>query len=145
MLLSLSIALGAVIVMTDNNPAPSVPAPASQHSVHAAKAEQERIEAARGWLALVDNDDWEGSYAVAGRAFQRPNTVASWQAAAEQVHATYGAVTARTFIGSEMIASPEGYKVVRFRTDFEKMPGIVEHVTLVREEGELRVVGYFLS
>jgi hypothetical protein len=42
-------------------------------------------------------------------------------------------------------APPNGYQLVRFRTDFANCAGVIESVTLERENGVLKVVGYFLS
>lgn len=108
-------------------------------------ADAEREAAAREWLALVDASDWQASYDTAGRVFQEPNTVDTWRSASEQARTPLGAVVSRKAIGFQAVASPEEYIVVRFETDFENQDGVIESVTLQREDGDLRVVGYFLS
>ncbi|MHA7820770.1 MAG: helix-turn-helix domain-containing protein [Erythrobacter sp.] len=108
-------------------------------------ADAEREAAARKWLALVDAQDWQASYETAGSVFQEPNTVATWRSASEQARGPLGAVTSRKAIAFQTVASPEGYVVVRFETDFENRDGVIESVTLQSEDGELKVVGYFLS
>lgn len=112
--------------------------------VAAADAESER--AARDWLELVDQADWQGSFDAAGSAFRAPNTVASWQAASEQALGPLGSVVSREAISFETVAAPpSGYQVVRFRTDFKNHDGVIESVTMERESGVLRVVGYFIN
>ncbi|MEL6876562.1 MAG: DUF4019 domain-containing protein [Pseudomonadota bacterium] len=111
-----------------------------------AKADAERENSARQWLALVDAEDWQTSFEMAGSAFRAPNTIATWQAASEQARGPLGDVIRREAISFETVAAPpRGYQVVRFRTDFQNQSGVIESVTLEREAGELRVVGYFLS
>ena len=101
--------------------------------------------AARGWLELVDEGDWQASYDAAGATFQEPNTVETWRDASQLARVPLGAVLSREAVSFQNVASPESYFVVRFRTDFENMEGATESVTLERENGEWRVVGYFIS
>lgn len=108
-------------------------------------ADSAPASAARNWLTLVDSQDWEASYAAAGKVFQEPNTVASWQRASELARSPLGAVMAREVVQVEEIASPEAYVLVRFKTDFENRQGVIESVTLQRENGVLKVVGYFIT
>ena len=104
-----------------------------------------RKAAARKWLALVDKADWQASYDAAGSIFRDPNTVASWRAASEQVRTPLGDVVVRDVVGIQIVASPEEYEVVVFRTDFENRENVTESVTLQREGGELRAVGYSID
>ena len=102
-------------------------------------------EAALGWLKLVDDGNWQASYEAAGTTFQAPNTVETWRDASQLARVPLGAVLSREAISFQSIASPEEYFVVQFRTDFENKAGATESVTLEREGGEWRVVGYFIS
>ena len=54
--------------------------------------------AALEWLALVDKQDWQASYAAAGRIFREPNTVESWRSASERARIPLGAVASRKVI-----------------------------------------------
>lgn len=109
----------------------------------------EREGAARGWLKLVDagvdDGDWKASFEAAGSAFRAPNTAETWQAVSEQARGPLGAVLSREVIAINDIASPERYQQVQFRSDFTNRKGVIESVTLQRENGELRVVGYFIN
>lgn len=110
-----------------------------------ANSDAERESAARQWLALVDAQNWEASYAAAGKIFREPNTVATWKAASETARIPLGAVMSRKAIAFQDVASPQGYQVVQFRTEFEARNGVIESVTLQREDGQLRVVGYYIQ
>ncbi|MFU7526949.1 DUF4019 domain-containing protein [Qipengyuania sp. ASV99] len=127
--------------------------PAAEPAEAVASADAERENAARGWLTLVDaavdagvdDGDWEVSFEAAGSAFRAPNTVETWQAVSEQARGPLGAVLSREVIAINDIASPERYQQVQFRSDFANRKGVIESVTLQRENGELRVVGYFIN
>lgn len=109
------------------------------------KRDAEREAAARNWLALVDKGDWQASFDAAGQVFRTPNTVQTWEAASRQARVPLGEVVTREAIAFQAVASPEAYEVVQFRSDFANRKGVIESVTLQREEGVLRVVGYFIN
>lgn len=101
---------------------------------------------ARAWLALVDRSDWQASYEAAGAGFRTPNTVAGWKAASQQARVPLGMVVKRDAIATQIVAAPpKGYTVVRFLTEFEGGKMGVENVTLEREAGGLKVVGYLID
>ena len=57
-----------------------------------------------------------------------------------------GAVTSRKAITFDRVPTPpNGHAIVRFRTDFATRSDAVETVTLAREDGELKVVGYLVG
>lgn len=101
---------------------------------------------ARDWLKLVDASDWQASYDAAGRQFREPNTVAGWQAASQQARVPLGDVLSREVVEVEEVnAPPRGYSVVKFRTRFTNRTEAFEIVTLEREGGAYRVVGFFIE
>lgn len=103
-------------------------------------------DAAREWLALVDAKDWQASYDAAGSAFQEPNTVATWREASQLARVPLGQVRSREAIGYQSVnAPPRGYRVVQFRSDFAQREGVIESVTLEREDNAWKVVGYFIE
>ncbi|KEO88852.1 hypothetical protein EH31_15570 [Erythrobacter longus] len=103
-------------------------------------------EAARAWLTLVDASDWQASFEAAGAAFREPNTVEGWQAASQQARTPLGSVTKREAIKTEFVnAPPNGFMLVRFLTSFESGATTIETVTLEREAGGLKVVGYLIE
>ena len=108
--------------------------------------DSEREAAARDWLAKVDDFDWEASFNTAGKAFREPQYVANWQKASEMARVPLGGMIMRDAIAFEYVnAPPNGFEVVRFRTQFANRGDVIETVTLEREEDGLKVVGYFIK
>src|SRR5690606_40752214 len=94
------------------------------------------------WLALVDKDDWNASWAATGQAFKALNTAETWSRVAQQVQGPLGAVKSRVLVSEEAVpAPPYGYQMVRFRTDYANRADAIETLSLVREGGSWRVVG----
>ncbi len=109
-------------------------------------AESDATEAARAWLTLVDSRNWPESWAATGDSFRSVNTLANWQAAAEQVHARLGPALSRELENDEDIpAPPKGYRSVRFRTTFANNQGKTEVLSLSREGDRWRVVGIYVE
>lgn len=103
---------------------------------------QQVVDAARDFLALVEAKKWEESYAATGSAFRQLNTLQVWADVSEQVHARYGKALSRTLLSQENLpAPPAGYEVVKFRTVYANKAEAVETVTLDRDDGKWVVVG----
>ena len=101
---------------------------------------------ASDWLALLDAGKWQESWAATGQSFQTLNTVAAWQAASEQARVPLGRMLSRQLLGeADVPAPPNGYRMVRFRTDFENRRGATETVSLDREGDSWKVVGVYIE
>lgn len=134
-LMSLALALLALSSMTGTTGAPAAAPPATP-------AESAAADAARAWLALVEKGDWKASWEATGQSFKALNTVEAWANAGRQVQAPLGAERSRVLIGDEYVpAPPEGYRMVKFRTDYANRAGVIETLSLVREGDAWRVVG----
>lgn len=106
----------------------------------------EASEAAAKWLALVDAQDWQASFSATGLSFRTANTLKGWTDASQSARVPLGAVVKRVMTSHDYVpAPPAGYEQVRFRTDFRSRSGVTETVMLVREGGELKVVGYMIE
>lgn len=102
--------------------------------------------AARHWLELGDAGNWQASYDAAGESFRAANSVAGWTAASEQVRVPLGAALARNLATIRYLnAPPHGYQEVTFHTRFAKKADAVETVTLVKEDGQWKVVGILID
>jgi DNA-binding CsgD family transcriptional regulator len=100
------------------------------------------VDAARQFLALGDQGRWADSYQATGTAFRKLNTVQVWTKVSERVRVPLGAMVSRDLLSQEELpAPPNGYQVVKFRTQFANKPDAVETVTLEQEKGQWRVVG----
>jgi DNA-binding CsgD family transcriptional regulator len=119
-----------------SNP-PARPAPVAESAV---------TQAARQWLALVDEAKWQQSFAGTTQSFQTLNTVQTWQSASESARVPLGRVLVRSVSSQESVpAPPNGYQLVRFRTDFANKAGAVETLSLAREGETWKVVGYYID
>ncbi|QUL37132.1 DUF4019 domain-containing protein [Erythrobacter sp. JK5] len=147
--LSIMSILAALVVVSSLFGEGLAPEPADPHSVTTpavAEADAARESAARTWLALVDVGNWQASFDAAGKSFRDLNTVAGWIAASEQARVPLGTVEKREAIAFEYAnAPPRGFHIVRFRSDFEHRAGVIETITLEREDSGLKVVGYLID
>ncbi len=100
------------------------------------------VDAARQWLALVDQARWDDSYRTTGASFRKLNTLQVWTSVSEKVRVPLGPMLSRTLVSQENLpAPPHGYEVVKFRTRFANKAEAIETVSLDREDGHWRVVG----
>jgi DNA-binding CsgD family transcriptional regulator len=141
MIALMTTALVAALAFASTEPAAS-PLQATASQV----AESDASRAARDWLTLVDARKWPESWAATGVAFRSVNSVANWQAAAEQVHARLGPALSRELLSDQDTpAPPNGYRAIRFRTNFANTQGATEVLSLAREGDRWRVVGIYVE
>lgn len=124
----------------------SQPAPAAPSATAAPLGQSASAQAARQWLELVDAGKWKESWAATTQSFRSMNSVESWQSASESARVPLGRVLSRSFSGQESVpAPPNGYQLVRFKTDFANKAGAVETLSLAREGESWKVVGYYID
>lgn len=100
----------------------------------------------RKWLAFVDASDWAASFEAAGKSFQKVNTLDGWADASRQARVPLGVVMERNALKAEFVAAPPlGYTIIHFQTLFEDGGERRESVTLEKEEGVWKVVGYVID
>ncbi len=134
--MTLALGILAMIALPNDGPTsqPTIPTSETQSS--------EVAEKARQWLILIDQARWEDSYQATSASFRAANALELWATTSKQVRAPLGAAMSRSLVGEESVAAPpNGYKFVKFRTQFAKKADVVETVTLDREGGTWRVVG----
>ena len=102
-------------------------------------------DAARTWLALIDIGKWQASHAASGTSFRSAITAPRWAEMIGQVREPLGPVAKRELLEYGSQSAPREVRIVLFRTDFAKAQGATETVTLEREGGEYRVVGYWIK
>jgi hypothetical protein len=102
------------------------------------------------WLALVDSQNYAGSWDTAATVFRTRITREQWQAAAQAARAPLGQLKSRGLKSATstttLPGAPDGqYVVFQFNASFEQKSAAVETVTAVLEpDGTWRVVGYFI-
>jgi DNA-binding CsgD family transcriptional regulator len=139
MSLLLAVLALAALPQTEAPPAPTTDAPT-------AAASAEVVQSARNWLALVDASRWAESWAATGQAFRKLNTEARWSSLSDKVRVPLGAATSRVLTAEESVpAPPAGVEMVKFRTSFANKPAATETLSLVRESGAWKVVGYWIG
>ncbi|WP_039392030.1 helix-turn-helix domain-containing protein [Novosphingobium sp. MBES04] len=137
--LAMTLAIVAALLML--SPSASLQSAPEAHGVESAP-----VASARAWLHLVDEGEWEKSWAETGEAFQAQNTAARWASLAAQVRPPLGEVVSRRLLGEEAVPGPpSGLKVVKFQSAFAHKANVIETVSLSPEEGRWKVVGYWMS
>ena len=105
---------------------------------------------AEGWLSLIDNGDYDGSWASAATYFKKQVTDNGWRDAMNGVRVPLGRLQSRTLAAATaattLPGAPDGeYRVFQFDTSFEHKQTAVETVTAVLEtDGNWRIAGYFI-
>lgn len=141
----ISLAFALLALSSSHPPAPEA-APAKPADAATPAAPSAAGQVARQWLELVDAGKWQESWAATARSFRANNTVAAWQSASEGGRVPLGRVLSRRGAGEEDVpAPPSGLRLVRFRTDFANKAGATETLSLAREEGRWRIVGYYIE
>ena len=134
-MMSFALALIAYAALSGGAQTTNQPAPA-------AAAETAPVAAARQFLALIDASVWQASYRATGKAFQSLNTPATWAEVSQRVRPPLGAVRSRQLLSAEFPpVPPQGYWIVKFRTDYANKTGALETLSLVSEDGGWKVVG----
>jgi DNA-binding CsgD family transcriptional regulator len=138
--MSLALGMLALVALPQLVSAPAgstAPAEASESAVTAS---------ARSWLALVDQGRWDDSWAATAASFRAQNTSKVWASVSEQVRVPLGPVRSRAFLSQEDVPAPlRGVEVIKFRTSFANKPNAIEKLSLAREDGAWRVVGYYIE
>lgn len=125
---------------------PAAPTAAAPATASASLVRGEVVRAALDWLALVDRGDWAASHAATGTAFRALNTVQVWTDASQVARVPLGAAVSRTAISQQSVPTPPaGHEVLTFRTSFANKAHATETVSLTREDGAWRVVGYIIE
>lgn len=107
------------------------------------------LPGARQWLALLDRQAWDESWREAAALFKAQVGASQWSAMVQSVRQPLGRVSARNLQSvtptTTLPGVPAGdYEVLQFGTDFANKRGAIETVSLAREAGGWKVVGYFI-
>lgn len=108
------------------------------------------VDEANAWLTTVDAGKYEESWEQAGDYFQSAISQAEWVDALNNARSPLGELLSRVVTESTEHDSLPGvpdshYTVMIFESQFEHLEVATETVTLVNEESEWHVVGYFIA
>lgn len=151
-MLIMSIILAAASLMTMlHAPAGMPTAEADPMPVAAseAPAASPAIAAANAWVALLDRQRWDESWATAGALFKAQMSKAQWASTIQPVRQPLGMLSSRAVQSAVPASSLPGvpageYRIVTFRTSFARKPDAIETVVLAREGAGWKVNGYFI-
>jgi len=107
------------------------------------------VEAARNWVTLVDNAQWQRSWETAAILFKSQISADQWASAIQTVRQPIGAVASRTLQSATRTKSLPGapagdYVVMQFQTNFANKANAVETITVVHADSQWTVTGYFI-
>ena len=113
-------------------------------------AEKTGVEAALAWLKINDSGDYAKSYSECGKIFQAALTVDKWKSSVEAVLKPLGKLKSRENISAKFTttvpSAPDGeYVIMQFKTSFEHKKEAIETVSVVKENGIWKVVGYYIK
>jgi hypothetical protein len=115
----------------------------------AAELEDAAERAAAAWIAHVDGGEYAASWREAAAAFRGAITAAQWTDAAARARDPLGALGGRKLLTAvhttELPGVPkDDYVVVNYESSFANDASVIETITMVREEGVWRAIGYFM-
>ena len=144
---SIMLAAIATIVLLATSSGPTEEAGSELDTAIAADAPAEN--AAREWLALVDEGLYEQSWSQAGSVFRSAVTAQKWAEQVAPVREPLGSLVSRDVQSiqqtEQLPGMPTGtYRVIEFNTDFSASSDRVETVVMDEENGSITVIGYFV-
>ncbi len=134
-------------------PSPEQPAP-TDPSAPTPPAESDAASAVTAatdqWLALVDTGKFGESWTAAGQLFQANVTQDQWAANMTTGRTPLGEVVKRELAErkamDQVAGAPAGeYVVAAYFTDYAARAGLLETVTLVKENDTWKVIGYNIA
>jgi hypothetical protein len=120
------------------------------HAVaHASDEVDEARAAALQWLSHVDASDYDSSWREAAELFRSEVSPEMWRTAATNVRSPLGDLVVRTYRSARHATSmpgfPQGeYFVIVYISRFADRPDAEETVTVMNDDGQWRVVSYFV-
>ena len=111
--------------------------------------EGEDVQAARQWIALIDQQKWQDSWAASGDQFRTQLSGEQWAKVMDALRAPLGGVSTRTLLSTSPLPAPPNaqagsYRMIQFTTAFAQRPEAVETVVLYQQGDNWMVVGYFI-
>ena len=109
------------------------------------------VEAAKAWLALIDEGKYGASWETAAAYFKNAITKQKWEQTLTAVRNPLGQLISRDLSSKTYMTSipgaPDGeYVVIQFETSFENKESGIETVTpMLDSDGQWRVSGYYIK
>jgi hypothetical protein len=116
-----------------------------------AKKEQAAVDAAKAWLALIDQGKYAESWDSAATIFRNAVEKDKWKQQLDAVRTPLGKIVSRKLKTKKYMTSvpgaPDGeYVLIQFDTSFDKKKAAVETITpMIDKDGKWHVSGYFVK
>jgi hypothetical protein len=115
------------------------------------RAEEEALQAAGTWLALIDDGQYSESWESAAELFRNAVGKEQWERVLTGVRTPLGRLITRRVRSKQYTTSlpgaPDGnYVVIQYESSFENKKAAVETVTpMIDRDGKWRVSGYYIK
>ena len=115
------------------------------------EAKKKAVDAARTWLKLVDDGQYDASWNQGAQYFKKTINQKQWKQALQATRKPLGKTLSRKLKNASYMTSlpgaPDGeYVVIQFDTSFEQKKAAVETITpKLEKDGRWRVSGYFIK
>ncbi|GEN99658.1 hypothetical protein NSE01_14910 [Novosphingobium sediminis] len=130
------LAHSGVPVSFGSNHLASAPPSAAVAATPTSASEAAATDAARRFLAMLDKDDWTGSWKATHKSFQLLNTVDWWAQASQSVRDRLGKPISRELVTIDFTAAPpSGYWVITYKARYSKQVNVVETLQMASEDG----------
>lgn len=116
-----------------------------------AEDEKEALEAAKIWLALIDQQKYKESWDTAATYFKTAVPQQQWLSSMQTIRKPLGKTLSRVLKSKQYLTSlpgaPDGeYVVIQFQTSFEHKKSAIETITPMKDKnGKWRVSGYYIK
>lgn len=102
------------------------------------------------WLQIIDNENYQKSWQKADDFFKAQIEEKEWHAVLKRVRTPLGKVISRTQQSSKRHNSLPGisdgeYIIIQFQTEFTHKKNATEILTLSKNSGQWRAIGYFIK
>lgn len=143
-------AAGGPAAPAEAAPVEGAPGEGASPDAAASEAVAAATSAADSWLKLVDEAQYDASWANAAGVFKGAVTSEAWASAVGGVRGQVGKLVSRKLASASYTtqvpnAPPGKYVIIQYDTDFDKKASSVETVTPMQDpDGQWRVAGYFV-
>ena len=116
-----------------------------------ARATDDQLQGdARAWLSLVDQQKYDASWEAASSLFRSQINEVDWKKAVSTVREPLGPLISRTLEetnhATSLPGAPDGESaILQFQPHFKNKELGTETLTLVREDGDWKIAGYFIK
>lgn len=107
------------------------------------------IYSVNSWIKIIDEGNYEKSWDVSSELFKRAVTKEQWVKAVSTSREPFGKLLIREIktkkYNTQLPGVPDGeYYSFEFNSSFEKKKESVETITAILENGEWKIIGYFI-